>query len=81
MTSVILVRLKYAREKPRSIYKCTTSFSEYSRGGGFFGVVGIIKSGDVDVAEGLAGDLLAYCGLDTLAMVRLLEVLEKQIRD
>ena len=44
-------------------------------GGASFGWVRMIESGDVDSQENIARDLLAYCGLDTLAMVRLLEVL------
>jgi hypothetical protein len=35
----------------------------------------MIESGDATSKENIARDLIAYCGLDTLAMVELLGVL------
>jgi len=43
--------------------------------------VRMIESGDEVEQEMISEGLLAYCGLDTLAMVRLLEVLEKQVKE
>ena len=45
-------------------------------GGASFGWVRMIESNDVVEQEEVAEALIAYCGLDTLAMVRLLEVLK-----
>jgi hypothetical protein len=44
-------------------------------GGASFGWVRMIESGNVVEREEIAESLLAYCGLDTLAMVELVKVL------
>ena len=46
-------------------------------GAASLGWLRMIESGDKTVKEDIARGLLEYCGLDTLAMVRLLEVLRQ----
>ena len=46
-------------------------------GGASLGWLRMIESDDAALKESLARDLLAYCELDTLAMVELLKVLEE----
>jgi hypothetical protein len=48
-------------------------------GSASYGWVTMIESGDTEERDKLAQALLAYCKLDTLAMVELWKVLERQI--
>ena len=49
-------------------------------GAASLGWLRMIESDDVEEQRKISEGLLAYCGLDTLAMVRLLEVLEKRLK-